>query len=151
MTRFRVEIDDREATAALRRLLDAGRDLSPLMARLAATLADSVEESFKRQASPNGAWAPLAPSTVRDRLRKGYRAGPILQRSGQLVGSVQADHDRSSATASVRKSAKGANIALFLHEGTSRMPARPYLALWPEHERQIADDVRAFVLDAWRG
>lgn len=144
---MRITIDDQEAVAALRRLLRAGRDLSPLTRVVAAHLEDSVEESFAREASPAGGWAPLAESTVRKR----GSAHPILQHTGQLRRSLVSEHGPDWAAAGVLKTERGNNIAAFLQEGTSRMPARPFLAFWPEHRREIVEDVQRALLKAWRG
>lgn len=144
--RLRISIDDEDARAALRRLLALGADLSPLTRRVAATLEDSVAESFARQASPAGAWAPLKPATIADRIRRGYRAGPILERSGDLAGSVHSTHGPDSAAAGTNR-----RYAATQNYGRDGIPARPFLALWPEHEREIANDVREFVRRAWRG
>ena len=50
-----------EFSSSLRNLLQAGRDLTPAMRRIAAALQDSVAEAFNRQVSPDGIpWAPLS-------------------------------------------------------------------------------------------
>lgn len=144
---LRITIDDDSVVAALRRLARIDRDMSPLSRRIAATLEDTIVESFAREASPAGSWAPLAERTVRQR----GSARPILQHTRQLRHSVASDHGRTWAVAGVQKASHGRNIARYLNEGTSRMPARPFLALWPAHRREIVDDVSAFVRDAWRG
>lgn len=145
--RFRIALDDADAVAALGRLIRAGTDMRPLMRTLAATLEDSVAESFAREGSPKGPWAPLAKSTVR---RRGS-ARPILQHTGQLRHSVTSDHGPDWALAGVLKSDRGRNVAAFLQQGTSRMPARPFLALWPEHADDVAHQTVEFIRRVWRG
>lgn len=145
--RIRIEIDDALATAALQRLVRAAADMSPLMRAVAAHLEDSVLQSFQREASPAGAWAPLSPKTVRAR----GSSHPILVHTGQLRRSLVSDHGADWAMAGVLKTERGHNIARYLQEGTSRMPARPFLALWDDQRAEIVDEVKAFALRAWRG
>lgn len=44
---------------------------------------ETFGENFSREASGDGVWPPLAPSTIADRLRRGFGPGPILVRSGR--------------------------------------------------------------------
>lgn len=97
--RITIEIDDREARRGLRDLAEAGEDLSPAMRVVSELLLSIAEESFEREASPEGdPWAPLAASTLRQRKREG-KDGPILQRDRHLRRSLDSDHDRTSAAA----------------------------------------------------
>ena len=162
---IRVEIDDDEAQAALGRLVRAGADLSPFMRSAAGHLEDSVRESFRRQASPAGPWAPLKPSTLRERQRRGYRPGPILQRSGALKRSVTSESDATSATAGTNLryasthqfGASAGEYGVRLGRRGSGpipwgdVPARPFLVLWPEHKTEIVDSLQDHLKRVWRG
>lgn len=138
MIRIEVKYDDSALRNELDRLLRSGRDLEPAMREIAGHLADSVAESFARQAAPDGTpWAPLGDRTVKERRRKGYGPeGPILQRSGDLSLRILSDSDRDSAAA-------GTNlIYAATHQFGSgddgrNIPARPFLGVWPEHEELI--------------
>lgn len=67
-----VKYDDGALRKELDRLLRSGRDLEPAMREIAGHLADSVAESFERQAGPDGApWKPLKDKSVKERCRKG--------------------------------------------------------------------------------
>ena len=80
---------------------------------------------------------PPKPETVRDRHRQRYRAGPILERSGDLASRILADWDDTSAVA-------GTNVvyAATHHFGDPRrgVPARPFLG--------VSADARDAVLQA---
>lgn len=150
MTRIEVKYDDSALRKELDRLLRSGRDLEPAMLRIAGHLADSVAESFERQASPDGAaWAPLSEVTQRQRGMEGYGPErPILERRGDLALSILSEFDRDSAVAGsnlvyAATHQFGASKGAF--GKTSRggpipwgdIPARPFLGVWPEHEELI--------------
>ena len=82
-------------------------------------------------------WRPLEPATVRERVRKRYGRGPILERSGDLASRILADWDDSTAVA-------GTNVvyAATHHFGDPErgIPARPFLGL--------SRDTRDVVVDA---
>ena len=81
-----VTFDDRDIRRGLASLQQRGADTTPAMREIAGHLVDCVAESFAREATPGGkAWTPLAEATIRDRRRKRYGAGPILEQSGDLV------------------------------------------------------------------
>ena len=153
--RIDLDLDLGDASRALTRLRRAGSGLAGLGAILGAHLEDSIAESFAQQASPAGAWAPLKPATIRERVRQGYRPGPTLQRTGDLALSITSRHGAgASGFGSGNFLAEaGTNLVYAAtHQfGRGDIPARPFLALWPEHEQRIADDVRRWVLEAWRG
>lgn len=67
-----VKYDDGALRRELDRLLRSGRGLEPAMREIAGHLANSVAESFERQAGPDGApWKPLKDKSVKERCRKG--------------------------------------------------------------------------------
>ncbi len=127
----------------------------------------AVEKNFQSEGRP--AWLGLAPGTIAGRVAEGTWPGKILQRSGQLASSIEGRSDATSAT--VGTNLKYAAIqqlggktkahtitarkAKFLHFGGvfrrsvhhpgSKIPARPFLALDHDDERQIQEDVLAFL------
>lgn len=106
-----IRYDDAEVRRGLNRLLRAARDLSPAMREIAGHLVDSAEENLRRQAAPDGTpWKPLADRTLADRRRQNFGVRPILERSGDLFGTIQADHDKRSAAggrARIRRDSAG--------------------------------------------
>lgn len=140
----RIEYDDRALQDALNRLADRVDDLEPVMREIAGHLKDSVDEAFGSQTAPDGStWKPLAESTIIDRLRRGYRAGPILERSGDLAGRILADWDDESAVVASNQTfdKKGDVLAAAVHHfGTrdGRIPARPFFA--------VSDEARAAII-----
>ena len=97
---IQITYDDHVVRQRLAQLRERGSDLSPAMREIAGHLLDGVAESFASDRRPDGkARAPLKPATVRARRRKRYGAGPILERSGDLLSRILADWDTSSAVA----------------------------------------------------
>jgi phage gpG-like protein len=77
-------------------------------------------------------WPQLAPSTVADRLRKGYGgAHPILQRTGALALSLLRGGPGNVFQTTPNSLVVGTNIAYagFHQRGTSKMPARPVVGM----------------------
>ncbi|MCC6195709.1 MAG: phage virion morphogenesis protein [Burkholderiales bacterium] len=99
-TEIKIEVDAAQAQAALRRLLEAGEDLTPIMADIAGTMQREVEENFRAQGRP--AWTPLAPSTLRRRRQSGADA-KILQHTGQLAASITPSSGRDFAQVATNK------------------------------------------------
>ena len=97
--------------------------------------------------APDGTpWAPLTEGTKRQRRRKGYRDGPILERSGDLISSIVSDSDATTAIAGTNLEYAARHQLGF--EGPDALgrpidtPARPFLGLWPEHEDLIVESIR---------
>ncbi len=138
--RIDIRVDDAALQEALRRLLEAGEAMAPVMPAIAAHLASSVEESFELEASDDTIWPPLKPATVRQRQRKGYGGEhPKLQRSGALIRSILSQVDETSATVG-----SGLIYAATHQFGADErnIPARPFLALHDWHRDAIVDEIR---------
>lgn len=102
-------------------------------------------QNFAAESSGFGRWAALAESTVLDRLRGGFGAGPILNRSGgyeaSWVDADDADHvSEIEALVGGWRLSEGSSHPLtgFHQQGTSRMPARPVNEIDASGEIRIA-------------
>ncbi|HSG63310.1 MAG TPA: hypothetical protein VLA24_17935 [Pseudomonadales bacterium] len=112
------------------------------------------QENFTRQSSGSGNWAPLARSTVLDRIRRGYAGNrPILVRSGRLRGSYVesggADHHstvRQLGGYTIFEEGSNSSIGLFHERGTSRMPQRSISVLDDGQEASIANVIDFMLL-----
>lgn len=78
------------------RLLFRAKDLKPVNERIMREYRKQIDRQFRSEGSTAGfPWRPLAPATIRDRVRKGFPPGPILQRTGDLRDSlVESNHSR---------------------------------------------------------
>ena len=100
--------------------------------------------SYQDATGPFGAWANLAPSTVDDRIRKGFTPDDPLLRTGGLRASY--GHRTDGAVAVVGSPSL---IALYMEQGTPKMPPRAVIgpaAFASSHE---IGRVAATTLIAW--
>ena len=148
----KVTIDDAQVSAVFRRLVAAGSDLTPVMAEIAEILAGVVEDAFASQADPatGQKWADLSPTRIKQREESGSWPGRLLQVSGQLAASVDAQHGADFAIVGSNKVYAGT-----MHFGakkgefgtTSRgapipwgdIPARPIFGLSPAGREDILE------------
>lgn len=162
-----LKIDVERTLHALEMLRVSGLDASPAMRAIAGDMERAVEKNFASQGRP--AWLGLAPGTIVSRTRSGTWPGKILQRTGQLAASIESRADATSATvgtnlvyAAIQQlggrtrahtitARKGKALAFggifrrsVRHPGSS-IPARPFLALGVEDERQIQESVLRFL------
>ncbi len=86
-----VKIDDKQLQQALKKLAAKTSDLRPLMQNIAGILEDSVEENFEKEGRPK--WQKLAKSTIKQRRKKGYWPGRLLQMQGELASSITSNYD----------------------------------------------------------
>lgn len=97
-------------------------------------LVSLVRERIERtKTEPSGRkWAPWASSTARARRREGTAGSGLLFRTGQLSASIH--YIISGPKVAVRTNLP---YAKYLQNGTSRMPARPFLGTGPKEEQAM--------------
>ena len=118
-----ITVDDRELLATLERLRRRLADLTPAMRGIATELEARIEARFERQVDPSGRpWAPLRPSTLERKKRK----GAILYDTGDLQGSLTSAAERDFAQVGF-----GVPYAAYHEFGTRRMPRRGLLLADP--------------------
>ncbi|MGJ7529856.1 hypothetical protein [Variovorax sp. GB1P17] len=100
--------------------------------------------SYQDGIGPFPAWANLAPATIDDRLRKGFTPDDPLERTGGLRGSYS--HQATGDTAVVGSPSE---IALYMEQGTSKMPPRPVVGPAAMSSRHAVGKVAATTLVAW--
>lgn len=119
--------------------------LGPLLDKIEGVAQAAVADNFAGEWDGASGWAPLAESTQEDRVRRGYSAAhPILQRTGELASTIDYRHDLGADDAAVEIEPR-ADYAAFHQEGTSKMPARPFVALSERDQERIGEDIIAFL------
>ncbi len=113
-------------------------NLGPLWDRFKSEMTKIEEERFSSEGY--GEWDELADSTLRDRARKGFGPGPILQRTRNLMDSL-VDPGRAAQT-TARSMSWGSDVdyARFHQEGGSISglpPQRIVLELRVEDRRRL--------------
>ncbi|MFZ5427709.1 MAG: phage virion morphogenesis protein [Thermodesulfobacteriota bacterium] len=143
---IQIEVKSSGVEALLERAIALGGDMTPVSRALAGVLADIPERAFANQADPvtGEPWAALSPSTVK---RRGS-ATPILQMSGILASSFQAEHGPDFARVTTNtpyapthqfgakkgqfgRTKRGAPIPW------GDIPARPFFGIGPADEAEI--------------
>ena len=106
-------------SASFRRAL---LNLEPLWDRFKHVMSDIEQARFDSQG--HGEWPALAPSTVEQRLRLGFGAGPILHRTGDLRDSL-VDPNRAAQTGP-RHMIWGTSVPYaHWHQDGGSVPGRP--------------------------
>lgn len=87
--------------------------------------------TYQEAVGPFPAWAPLAPSTVADRVRQGYAPDEPLLREGDLRDSIT--HETRGLDAVV---GSNSDIAVYQELGTEHIPPRPFLGPAAVHDER---------------
>ena len=89
--------------------------------KTAPTLQTYVQANIESEGGEFGVvWPPLAEATIKDRIRRGYGAGPMLQREGTLFDSFAEGDANHVQEVSAEEMTWGSSVpySLFLHTGT---------------------------------
>jgi phage virion morphogenesis protein len=137
-----IKLDNKEIVDKLLDLAKRGENLRPLMKNIAGIFAYSTEENFKAEGRPK--WQDLSEVTKKKRIEIDKYPGQILQVEGKLAASVSTYYDDEGAII-------GSNLDYAaIHQlggdaGKGRkvkIPARPYLKLTEEDQREILEEVK---------
>lgn len=135
----------------IRQLATWGQSITSLEEPLTEIGHDFQADFMQNMASEGGlygGWAPLAASTIEDRLRKGYGAGPILVRTMRLANSLAGQSADSIFAVTPTTLRVGTNDpkAPYHQRGTRKMPKRQIVGVtWFRRQmivRRIGDWVR---------
>jgi phage virion morphogenesis protein len=160
-----------DSEATLRRLQGVAArlaDTRPLTRMLAGIMHRAVEDNFEQQGRPR--WPNLAAATIAGRTKQGTWPGKILQRTGSLAASITQESGAGFARVgtnkvyaaiqqfggttrahvirprSKRALAFGGIVVREVHHPGSRIPARPFLALTADDERDLISAAEQFVI-----
>lgn len=141
-----IKIDDKEIQKYLQKLIVKTENLRPLMKNIAGIMMDSVEENFEAEGRPEK-WQELKPSTIKQRTKKGYWPGRILQVRGELAASITSKYDNNSAVVGTNK-VYAAIHQLGGNAGRNKkveIPARPYLKLGEKEFEKIKSSILKYI------
>ncbi|MBL7998878.1 MAG: phage virion morphogenesis protein [Candidatus Kapabacteria bacterium] len=91
-------------------------------------------------------WKPFGAVTIARRKKKGYYPGKILQQTGATKGSVIA----TASKGGILTLASQTVYSSYLHYGTKRMAARPFLVVQEEDREQILNVYAEFIQERLR-
>ena len=98
---LKIRVEDGAVRGLLNKLSGRLRNMSPVMRAISGIMRQAVEENFEQQGRPK--WLDIAASTKKQRERKGYWPGKILQRRGELAASITAKYDNNTAIVGTNK------------------------------------------------
>ena len=152
MIRIDVNIDMFDLEAAMSRLREAAQDTTPIMRRCAGVLAGAAEDAFDDEADP-----------VTARAAKGH-SGKILQLTGSLASSLERNFGRTYAVVGTAKpyaaahqfgavtkphvirarngkalKIPGVGFRRSVNHPGSTIPARPFLGIGPDDEKELLE------------
>lgn len=141
-----IKINDKEIQQLLKKLAAKTQNLRPLMKNIAGIMMDSVEENFEKEGRPEK-WTLLAKVTIKQRTKKGYWPGKILQMRGDLASSITSKYNDNSAVVGTNK------IYAAIHQfggdaGKNKkvkIPARPYLMIGDTENILIINEVQNYL------
>lgn len=107
------------------------QNLKPVFDSFGDYMLRSIDRTFQAEGRPKP-WAPLAPGTIEDRIRKGYGRGPILVRTGDLKRGFGVD----TGPAFFRIS-NGMRYFKFHQYGTKKAPQRIMVQLLRQDKAQF--------------
>lgn len=101
--------------------------LAPAAEKIEQVLKAAIKQNFITQGASSGEpWQLLAQSTKRDRVRRGFKPGPPLVRTGALRRAAMNIQFNRSALSQRLTFTVNSPIAAFQNNGTRRIPARPF-------------------------
>ena len=121
-------------------------DMTPAMKKVGLYLLGVNVRNFNAEGRP--AWTPLQPSTIVDRLRKGFGVGPILERTGVLKRSLtELGAPYQVFRPRPRSLQLTSNVPYFkFHQkGTRNIPQRLMVAYQRQDKSQITRIINDFV------
>jgi len=132
-----------QQSGAFRRAL---LNLGPLWDRFKSEMSKIEEERFSSEGY--GEWDALADSTLRERARLGFGAGPILQRTRNLMDSLVDPARAAQTTARTMSWGSDVSYAGFHQDGGSiagRPPQRVVLEIRAEDRRRLETQMVSWV------
>ncbi len=125
-----ITIDAEAAIADLEAMVARLRAPEPLLGAIGEAEVELSRERIEETKDDplGGGWLPWADSTSRQRVRKGTADLGLLYDTGELLESIHAAVEGNTV-------AIGSDVdyAIYLQDGTSKMPARPFLGWAPEN------------------
>jgi len=142
---------EQQFLVGLQTILRKVKDIRPLAKPYDWVLRKSVGSRFESEGAQKERWAALAPSTVADRIRRGFPGEhPILVRTGDLLRSlILRSHGRHILEAHKQYVDYGSTVsyAVYPQTGTSRMPRRAMILVTASDLNQLVRFTRMHVMD----
>lgn len=139
---------DTQVARGFSRFADNVKDLSDAFREIAKDFHESEERQFDTEGGYGaGGWAPLAPSTIESKARRGF-PDRILVRTGQLRDSLMGRGPRAVEVVRPLELRVGTELdyARYHQRGTRRMPARPVIMLPEEQKTRMHKTIHRYLV-----
>jgi phage gpG-like protein len=138
-----------EIAGDLSGLVNRSKDMTPAMRAIGLYFMGTTEKTFKAEGRPKK-WTKLAPSTIQDRIRKGFRPGPILTRTGDLRRSLTQRGAQKQIFRVTRNSMTlGSSVPyLSVHQrGTRNVPQRVFIQILSQDVKNVGEIINKYILE----
>ena len=131
-------------------------NLSPVFMQIDAEYKKEVRKQFQTEGAYGGQpWVGLSRLTIQDRKRKGFAAGPILKRTGDLVNSLISKTGDTINTVTPRMWIYGTSVRYgIFHQSRSprrKIPRRPFLVVTAKFRLFVVRAMHKFIAEEERG
>ena len=140
---------DVQLSRAFSRFADHIKDMRPAFEEIVKLFYQMESQQFESEgAHGSGGWAPLAPSTLEQKLRMGYPS-KMLVRSGKLMLSLTGQASGSVVEVRPLMLAVGTSIpyGVFHQRGTAKMPARPLIQLSEDDKTKWHKTIHKYIVE----
>jgi len=152
-----LRVDDSKVVALLGDLKARAGNTRPVMSEIGDIVISSIEKNIEvggRYSSPDSwkgggrKWKGLAAATIKQRMKKGYWPGKILQQTGSMAGSLSKKVGSNSVTIGTNK-IYGAIQQFGGKAGRGHkvtIPARPWIVVQDEDLTEIGHAITAYLM-----
>lgn len=142
---LRINVPGDDLTRYRSRLLQLKRraqDPQPAFDAFGEYMLGRIDMRFRRGGVPR--WAPLAPSTIADKMRQGYGDKPTLVRTGRLRRSFRARTTKRTLQIINRRSRGGVSLYRVHQEGApgANIPRRQMVAYGRTEQQRLSAIMR---------
>lgn len=143
--------------AKLQAMKGRTKRVDPAWKEVGSHIAKQIRDQFRTRGATFGTpWKPLAPSTVKEKKRKGYPRQPLVRTGAMKRGLVSRPLNVERYQGQMATFGTNSKIALFQHGGTKRngrkhIPARPIMKMTPKLRREIKAILKKHIVKGERG
>lgn len=145
-----VDYDDRDVQAALERVFKVVSNTKPMMSEIAEYLHERTRDHFDDEQDPDGnPWEPLADSTRQRKQDQGVPVDRILHgQTLHLRDTIFPFYSKDEAGVSTGPGTDAYAATHQFGDDRRNIPARPYLGIGAEDEREILEIIEEEILSA---
>jgi len=157
-----LRVNDSKVVALLGELASRAKTPRPVMSEIGDIVISSIEKNIQvggRYSTPDSwkggsrKWKGLSSATIKQRTKKGYWPGKILQQTGQLAGSLSKRVTNNSVIVgtnkvygAVHQFGIGRRSSLRSRRVMPAIPARPWIVVQDEDLTEMGHAITAYLM-----